>query len=84
MAYYKQSYNEAQGNAISMETYRERRAELKKKHGELIFDIQARFEKRKRILQGQIHALNKEMQSEIQAEMARFNAERTELQKLIQ
>ena len=84
MAYYKQSYSEAQGNAISMETYRERRAELKKKHGELIFDIQARFEKRKRILQGQIHALNKEMQSEIQAEMARFNAERAELQKLIQ
>lgn len=84
MTYYKQSYSEAQGNTISMETYRERRAELKKKHGEIIFDIQARFEKRKRILQGQIHAINKEMQNEIKAEMERFNAEKNELYKLIQ
>lgn len=84
MAYYKQSFQEAQGNTISMDDYRERRAALKKKHGEIIFDIQARFEKRKRILQGQIHAINKEMQNQIKAEMERFNAEKSELHKLIQ
>ena len=84
MAYYKQSFDEAQGNAISVETYRERRGEMKKKHGELIFNIQAKYEKKKRILQGQIHALNKELQTEIKAEMERFNAEKSELQKLLQ
>lgn len=84
MAYYKASYDEAQGKAISMETYRERREQIKKRHGELIFDIQARFEKRIRTLKGQIHVLNKEMQNEIKAEMARFDAEKSELQKLIQ
>lgn len=84
MAYYKQGYDEAQGNAISVETYRTRRDEAKKKHGELIFTIQAKFEKRRRTLQGQIRALNKEEQAEIQAEMARFKAEREELTKLIQ
>ena len=84
MAYFKQAYDEAQGKAISMDTYRERRDELKKKHGELIFTIQAKYEKRRRILQGQIHALNKEMQAAIQEEMARFKAERDELTKLIQ
>lgn len=84
MAYYKQSFQEAQGNTISMDAYRERRAALKKKHGEIIFDIQARFEKRIRTLKGQIHVLNKEMQNEIKAETERFNAEKIELQKLIQ
>ena len=84
MAYYKQGYDEAQGNSLSMEAYRERRDELKKKHGEVIFTIQAKYEKRRRILQGQIHALNKELQAEIQTEMARFKAEREELTKLIQ
>ena len=83
MAYYKQSFDEAQGSAISLETYRQRRGELKSKHGELIFNIQAKYEKKKRILQGQIHALNKEMQTEIKAEMERFKAERVELQKLL-
>ena len=83
MAYYKQAFDEAQGNTISVETYRERRDELKSKHGELIFNIQAKYEKKKRILQGQIHALNKEMQTEIQNEMARFKAERNELAKLL-
>lgn len=83
MAYYKQGYEEARGNQISVETYRIRRDELKKKHGDLIFTIQAKFEKRKRILQGQIHALNKEMQADIKTEMARFENERKELQKLL-
>ena len=84
MTYYKQGYDEAQDNSLSMEAYRERKAELKKAHGELIFTIQAKYEKRKRILQGQISALNKEMFAEIKAEMERFKAEKTELQKMLQ
>ena len=84
MAYFKQAYDEAQGNAISVETYRTRRDEAKRKHGELIFNIQAKYEKKKRILQGQIHALNKDMFAEIAAEMERFKAQKQELSKLIQ
>lgn len=84
MAYYKQAFNEAQGKTINVDAYRERRDELKKAHGELIFTIQAKYEKRKRILQGQISALNKEMFAEIKAEMERFKAEKTELQKMLQ
>ena len=84
MAYYKQGYDEAQGNTLALDAYRDRKAELKKAHGDIIFTIQAKYEKRRRILQGQIHALNKELQAEIQAEMARFKAEREELTKLIQ
>lgn len=83
MSYYKQGYDEAQGNSLSMEAYRERRDELKKQHGELIFTIQAKYEKRRRLLQGQIHALNKALQADIQSEMERYKAEKAELTKLI-
>lgn len=83
MAYYKQAYDEAQGKSIALDNYRERRDEMKKKHGELIFNIQAKYEKRKRILQGQIRALNKEMFAEIENEMARFKSEKAELQNLL-
>ena len=84
MAYFKQSYNEAQGNTLSLDAYRDRKAELKKAHGEIIFTIQAKYEKRKRILQGQIAELNKAMFAEIKDEMQRFKAEKTELQKMLQ
>ena len=83
MAYYKQSYNEAQGNTLSLDAYRDRKAELKKAHGEIIFTIQAKYEKRKRILQGQIAELNKAMFAEIKDEMQRFKAEKAELAKLL-
>lgn len=83
MAYYKEGYKETQGEALSMEHYRERRDEMKRQHGELVFTIMAKYEKRRRILQGQIHALNKEMEAEIKTEMARFKAEKAELLKLI-
>lgn len=84
MAYYKQSYDEAQGNAISVETYRQRRDELKKQHGEKVFTIQAKYEKRKRQLQGQIYALNKEMFAEIAKEQESYKAERAELVRFFQ
>lgn len=83
MSYYKQGYDEAQGTSLSMEAYRERRDELKKQHGELIFTIQAKYEKRRRQLQGQIQALNKALQADIKAEMERYKAEKAELTKLI-
>ena len=82
MAYFKQSYNEAQGNTLSLDAYRDRKAELKKAHGEIIFTIQAKYEKRKRILQGQIAKLNESMFADIKAEMERFKAEKLELAKL--
>ena len=84
MTYYKQSFDEAQGNALSMDAYRDRKAELKAKHGELIFTIQAKYEKRRRQLQGQLHKLNDEFMAEIQAEMAHYKEQKTELAKLIQ
>ena len=83
MAYYKQSFDEAQGNTLSLDAYRDRKAELKKAHGEIIFTIQAKYEKRKRILQGQIAELNKAMFAEIKDEMQRFKAEKAELAKLL-
>ena len=83
MAYFKQSYNEAQGNTLSLDAYRDRKAELKKAHGDIIFTIQAKYEKRKRILQGQIAELNKAMFAEIKDEMQRFKAEKAELAKLL-
>ena len=83
MAYFKQSYNEAQGNTLALDAYRDRKAELKKAHGEIIFTIQAKYEKRKRILQGQIAELNKAMFAEIKDEMQRFKAEKAELAKLL-
>ena len=83
MAYYKQSFSEAQGDELALEAYRERRDELKKQHGERIFTIQAKYEKRKRILKGQIAALNKELEAEIKTEMALFKEQKAELQKLL-
>ena len=83
MAYYKQSFDEAQGNTLSLDAYRDRKAELKKAHGDIIFTIQAKYEKRKRILHGQIAELNKAMFAEIKDEMERFKAEKTELAKLL-
>ena len=83
MAYYKQSFDEAQGNTLALDAYRDRKAELKKAHGDIIFTIQAKYEKRKRILQGQIAELNKAMFAEIKDEMQRFKAEKAELTKLL-
>lgn len=84
MTYYKQSFDEAQGNALSLDAYRNRKAELKQAHSNIIFTIQAKYEKRRRQLQGQLHKLNDEFMAEIQAEMAHWKAQKAELAKLIQ
>ena len=84
MAYFKQSYNEAQGNVISVETYRERRDELKEKHNAVILRIQARCEKKKSVLKEKIGKLNETMFAEIAQEMAKYQQERAELLKMIQ
>lgn len=52
MAYYKQSFAEAQGTSISLDEYRKRKADLGQEHGEKVFAIQAKYEKLTRTLKG--------------------------------
>ena len=83
MAYYKQSFAEAQGTSISLDEYRKRKADLGQEHGEKVFAIQAKYEKLTRTLKGQIKALNKEKEKMVQEEMARYKQQLNELKQLL-
>lgn len=76
MAYYKKSQSEVKGETMSLETYKEKRDALKKEHGEKIFSIQATYEKKIRILKGQISALNREKKRLIEEEVKRFKEDK--------
>lgn len=83
MAYYKQSFAEAQGTSISLDEYRKRKANLGQEHGEMVFAIQAKYEKLTRTLKGQIKALNKEKEKMVQEEMASYKQQLNELKQLL-
>lgn len=83
MAYFKQSYGEAQGTTITLDEYRKRKTELGQAHGEKVFAIQAKYEKLTRTLKGQIKALNKEKDKMVQEEMASYKQQLNKLKQLL-